>query len=439
MKRLLFFFAILTFEVSADDFKTQEFALINEVINYAKKHSAKEDIKDEDITAGMLKGALQTIDTHSTYFTKDEYKKLQESLDGKFSGIGVYIELHEGLVRVTGVIKGMPAEKAGVKNGDYITHIDGNSTFGFSLEEASSKLRGKKKTKVKLGLLRKGEDKPVEVVVTRDDITIETVSMKIVNNILLIQLNYFNEHTFEEFVKLLEQQKEYKGIVLDVRSNPGGVLDGAIGIASLFVQKGETIVQVSNVEDMKKPSEKDCVGSKKRCRNIFYEAHDDKIAVVNDHKPVVDVNIPIVVLTNSYSASASEITALAIQENNRGFVVGQKTFGKGSVQTILPLYNGDRGALKLTTALYYSPKGNSIQAEGVQPDISVPEFIVTPTEKRNSFFPKSEAENKNHIIVGGGVEKYEEVLSFEEIEDFALQTAIASLRTSIIQNANKHK
>ena len=323
------------FEALASDFQTQEFALVNEVINYAKKHSAKEDIKDEDITAGMLKGALQTIDSHSTYFTKDEYKKLQESLDGKFSGIGVYIELHEGLVRVTGVIKGMPAEKAGVKNGDYITHIEDKSTFGFSLEEASLQLRGKKKTKVKIGLLRKGEDKPLEVIVTRNDISIETVLMEMINDILLIKLNYFNEHTFEEFVTLLEKQKNYKGIVLDVRSNPGGVLDGAIGIASLFVQNGEVIVQVSNVEDMKKSSEKDCVGSKKKCRNILYEARDDKIAVLNNHKPVVDANIPIVVLTNSYSASASEITALAIQENNRGFVIGQKTFGKGSVQTVL--------------------------------------------------------------------------------------------------------
>jgi carboxyl-terminal processing protease len=428
----------ISFFVHATDFPVEEFSIVNEVINYAKKNSVKNDIKDEDITSGMLKGALAEIDSHSTYFTKEEYSKLTESLGGSFSGIGIYIDLHEGLLHVSGTIKGMPAEKAGVQNGDYITHIDNKTTFGLTLEEASSKLRGKKGTKVKIEIIRKDAEKPIELEIARDDISIDTISIKKVDNILVISLSYFNENSFDELMKLLKKQENYKGIVIDLRSNPGGILDSAIAISSLFLEKKQNILQVSNVDQTKQASEAKCVGGKKICRNIKYEPLGENISIVNDDDAFFPKNIPVAVLVNSYSASASEITALAIQQNKRGIVVGQQTFGKGSVQSVIPLKNGERGALKLTTALYYSPNGDSIQAQGVKPDIIIPEFEIKSPEKKHSFFPKSEAEYKNHIEIKSKNIHENTELDVKKLEDFALQVAISSIKTLVVQDADNN-
>lgn len=421
--------------VYAEEFSKSELSVVNEVVQFVKKNTVKDDIKDEEITAGMLKGALETLDSHSTYFTKDEYKKLSESIGGSFAGIGVYIEVKDGLIHISGVIKGMPAEKSGIKNGDYITHIDGKTTFGFSLEDASAKLRGKKKSTVKLKILREGEKEQRDFVIKRDDIFIETVSMQKIDDILYISIGYFTEHTFKQFEKLIKNQKDYKGIILDMRSNPGGVLDNAIAISSMFLKNGDTIVQVSNVAEMKQKDEKKCIGDGKYCRNVRYIESGKNIAIVNDEEPWIPLSIPMVVLVDSYSASASEITALAMQKNKRAIIVGQKTFGKGSVQSVIPLKNGERGALKLTTALYFDPNGESIQAKGITPNIIIPEFVVKQQEKKESFFPKSEAEYKNHI-------KYQEEKNNSAkknevpLEDFGLQNALTSLKTLILQNGN---
>ncbi len=426
MNYLLIF--LFTFASYAEDFSTDEFAIVNEVINYAKEHSIKKDIDDEDITSGMLKGALAEIDSHSTYYTEGEYKKLQESLDGSFSGIGVYIDIKDGVIHVRGVIKGMPAEKSGVQNGDYITHIDNKSTFGMSLDEASSMLRGKKKTKVNVKLLREGQAEPVQVCIIRSNIAVDTVTLKKLGDILLLEIGYFNENTYVEFLKILKKQRNYKGIILDLRSNPGGVLDGAIGISSLFLEKDQVIVQVSNVADMQKYNEKSCIGVKKYCRNILYQIEGDRISIVNKHSPLISNAIPIVILVNTYSASASEIVSLALQQNNRGIVMGQKTFGKGSVQSVVPLQEGKRGALKLTTALYYSPNGSSIQAIGVNPDIILPDFQIKKSEKNSVFFPDSESIYKKHIKVNDNILNKNNTVFSSDLEDFAIQSAISSLR-----------
>ena len=444
---------LLFFQANAENYADAELVFVRDIINYAKRYSAKTDIKDEDITAGILKGALEKIDAHSTYYTKNEYAKLAESLAGSFSGIGIYIDSHQGVIRVIGVIKGMPAEKAGLKNGDYITHINSQSTFGMSLDEASGFLKGKKGTKVKVEFFRKDmektPEKPLEFEIVRDNIEVETVSSQKIDDILVITISTFNEKTFDELLKSLEKYETYSGIILDLRSNPGGILESAIAISSLFVEKNSIIVQVSDVEKMKKEDENSCVASKKNCRKIRYSLLENKIAIYNDNEPLISKKIPVTVLVNSYSASASEITALALQENSRAMVLGQKTFGKGSVQTITPLKDGERGALKLTTALYYSPKGNSIQADGVKPDVIIPELEIKKQEKRKDFFPSKEANYKNHIkldkqttnVENKTEEKAEnktETVEPNTIEDFAIQAAISSIKTSIKYNGNNN-
>lgn len=444
---------LLVFQASAENYVDSELVFVRDIINYAKRYSAKSDIKDEDITAGILKGALEKIDAHSTYYTKEEYAKLTESLAGSFSGIGIYIDSHQGVIRVIGVIKGMPAEKAGLKNGDYITHINSQSTFGMSLDEASGFLKGKKGTKVKVEIFRKEmektPEKPLEFEIMRDNIEVETVSSQKIDDILVLTISTFNEKTFDELLKSIQKYETYSGIILDLRSNPGGILESAIGISSLFVAKNSIIVQVSAVEKMKQEDENSCVASKKNCRKIRYSLLENKIAIYNDNEPIISKKIPVAVLVNSYSASASEITALALQENSRAMVLGQKTFGKGSVQTITPLKDGERGALKLTTALYYSPKGNSIQADGVKPDVTIPELEIKKQEKRKDFFPSKEANYKNHIKLDKQTTKVEnkteerveqstESVEPNAIEDFAIQTAISSIKTSIKHNGNNN-
>ena len=440
---------LLFFQASAENYSSSELEFVRDIVNYAKKDSVRSDIKDEDITAGMLKGALEKIDAHSTYYTKAEYGKLAESLAGNFSGIGIYIDSHQGVIRAIGVIKGMPAEKAGLKNGDYITHINSQSTFGISIDEASGLLKGKKGTKVKVEVFRKDmekmPDKPLEFEIMRDNIEVETVASQKIDDILVITISTFNEKTFDELLKSLQKYETYSGIILDLRSNPGGILESAIAISSLFVPKNSIIVQVSAVEKMKVSDEFACVASKKSCRKVRYSLLQNKIAIHNDDEPLIAKKTPVAVLVNSYSASASEVTALALQENSRAMVLGQKTFGKGSVQTISPLQGGEKGALKLTTALYYSPKGNSIQAEGVKPDVTIPELEIKKQEKRKDFFPSKEASYKNHIkldkqttSIEEKTEKSTESSEPNTIEDFAIQAAISSIKTSIKYNGNNN-
>ena len=442
--------AIISFfpQVNASNYSDEELVFVRDIINYAKRNSAKTDIKDEDITAGLLKGGLDKIDSHSTYYTKDEYLKLTESLSGSFSGIGVYIDSHQGIIRVIGVIKGMPAEKAGLKNGDYITHVNSQSTFGMSLDEVSSKLKGKRGTKVKVDIFRKDAEKPLEFEIMRDNIEVETVSSQKIDDILVVSISTFNEKTFDDLLKVLQKNQSYSGIVLDLRANPGGILESAIAISSLFVKKNDIIVQVSTMEQAKSVDERSCIASKKNCRNVRYSSLNGKVAIYNDDKPLISPQIPVAILVNSYSASASEVTALALQDNSRGMVIGQKTFGKGSVQTVSPLKNGEKGALKLTTALYYSPKGHSIQAQGVKPDVIIPELEVKKQEKRKDFFPSNEAVYKNHIkldkqstkVEEGTEENAEKSLEVEPnaIEDFAIQAAVSSIKTSIKHNGNNN-
>ena len=435
--------SISFFQSLAQEYSKEEAEFLFQTIKDIKQYYFSKDIKDSDLTFGMIKGALEKIDPHSTYYTKEEFSKISEDLSGGFYGIGIYIGLNEGLLQAYGVIKDTPAEKAGLKNGDYITHINGKSTFGTTPDEAKTKLRGKKGTKVSIDIFRKNpedsSEKNLQFEIIRDEINIQSVSFKKIENILIATISTFNEKTFEDLQKGI-QKEQYSGIILDLRGNPGGILDSAVGISSLFLQKNDMIVRVSSVDQMKRQSEQECLGGKKSCRNITYSSIEKSIVFINNEDPFIPKHIPIVVLVNSYSASASEIVSLAIQENNRGIIIGQKTYGKGSVQSQIEFKDKERGVMKITTALYFSPKGNSIQGQGVTPDITIPEFEIKKQEKNKNFFPNKESNYKNYIKLQDSKNNTEtdtiESIEFNKIEDFAIQTAITSIKTSIKNNGN---
>lgn len=436
--RKFFIVLFLLFSLNTFAFTKEDATVLTEVLNVIKKAGANEKIKDKQLTEGMLKGLLQSVDPHSEYFTKEEYQKVQESISGKFFGIGIFIEIKDGVLYVSGVIDGMPAKKAGIKNGDYITHINEKSTFGLGLTEASNQLKGKKGTKVKIKVFRKDTKENLDFTVTRAEISVKSVAIKKIDNIAYINISYFTEDTYSEFIKSMKKQKNYDGIIIDLRYNPGGVLDSALALSSLFVNKGENIMQyASPIDSEKKVYQEKCIGEKKVCRNILFQSENGRIAIKNNEEPIFS-STPVVVLVNQYSASASEIFALALHENKKAITIGQKTFGKGSVQTVLPLKNGERGAIKLTTALYFSPNGNIVQANGLNPNIVIPEFEIKPIEKKAGFLPERESDYKNYIKLTNE-ENNENNTIPSNIEDFALQMAISSIKTSIVKNANNSK
>jgi carboxyl-terminal processing protease len=426
------FFTKNAFAISAEEVK-----VLSDVLGKIEISAARKDIKDSQLTEGILKGMMQAVDAHSEYFNKEEYAKLQESISGKFDGIGVFIEVKEGIIFASGTIEGMPAQKAGIKNGDYITHIDGISTFEMGVTEASNKLKGKKGTKVKLKVFRKNVKDLLEFEIIRAEIDVKSVVMKKVDEFLYASITYFTEGTYYELTKQLAKQNDYKGIILDLRSNPGGVLDDALAISSLFLNKGETIMQYySPLDTNKNIYQTKCMGQKKACRNVTMETNGENVAIKNNEDPLIK-NMPVVVLVNQYSASASEIVSFALHENNKAITIGQKTFGKGSVQTLMPLQNGERGGIKLTTALYYSPKGNMVQANGLQPHIVLPEFELKTVEKKQGFLPEMESDYKNYIKLDNKTLQAKKDIP-SNIEDFALQIAISTLKTSITQKNADH-
>ena len=293
-------------------------------------------------------------DSNSTYtidnvdISEEDYKYMNEQTSGKFGGLGIEITMENGIVKVVSPIDDTPAAKAGIQAGDYITDIDGQTVIGLTLNEVVTKLRGNPGTKVKITVRRSG-DKPFDVNLTRDIIKIQSVKSEIKNNdILYVRISAFNEDVDKDIEKAMKDaQKKLKnklsGVVIDVRNNPGGLLDQAVKVSDLFLEKGEIVSTRSrNEED-----------------TIKYSATAGDIAK----------GLPIVVMINEGSASASEITAGALQDHHRAVILGQKSFGKGSVQTVMPLRN--HAAMRLTTARYYTPSGRSIQAKGIEPDIEV--------------------------------------------------------------------
>ena len=355
-----------------DQVNTYELLNIFGEVMERTKVSYVEEITDKKLIESALNGMLTSLDPHSSYLNEQDYKYMNEQTSGKFGGLGIEITMENGIVKIISPIDDTPAAKAGLLAGDYITDIDGETVIGLTLNEVVSKLRGKVGTKVKISV-RRVNAKPFDVTLTRDEIKIQSVKSELKNkDILYIRISAFNEDIDEDISKAVQKaQKDLKnklsGIVIDVRNNPGGLLDQAVKVSDLFLQQGEIV----------------STRSRNEADTIKYSATAGDIAE----------NLPIVVMINEGSASAAEILAGALQDHHRAVVLGNKSFGKGSVQTVIPLRN--KGAMRITTARYYTPSGRSIQAKGIEPDVWVKQAKLEEIE--STAYNLSEADLKGAL------------------------------------------
>ncbi len=323
----------------------EELRTFSEVLTQVQKHYV-DDTKVKDLVQGAIRGMLSTLDPHSAYMTPDMYKEMQVETKGEFGGVGIQIGVKENRLAVISPIEGTPAYRAGIKAGDFITKVNDEPTKDLTLMDAVQKMRGPKGTKVNLTIQRDGAADPLAFSLVRDTIKIESVKFKVLDNTIgYVRLTQFQEATGRDLTRALKQFKEQKvqGTILDLRNNPGGLLTAAVDVSEQFVGNGKLIVYTKGRE-----------GKKDEWFSKTKETLEDS---------------PMIILVNEGSASASEIVAGALQDWGRAVIVGTTSFGKGSVQTILPL--GDGSGLRLTTAKYYTPKGRSIQSTGITPDIVV--------------------------------------------------------------------
>ena len=329
-----------------------------------------EQIKDKDLIEAAINGMLQSLDPHSSYLNAESFEEMKVQTKGEFGGLGIEVTMENGLVKVVSPIDETPAAKAGILSGDYISHIDEEAVMGLSLSEAVDKMRGAINTPIIITVIREGRE-PFDVKIVRDIIKITSVKTKAYNDIGYLRITSFTQKTYKNLVKqfsILEKEMSgnIKGLVLDLRNNPGGLLDQAISVSDAFLNRGEIV----------------------STRGRETNAEQRFNAVKGD----ITKGVPIVILINGGSASASEIVAGALQDHKRGILMGTSTFGKGSVQTIIPV--SSKGAIRLTTARYFTPSGKSIQAKGIDPDIYVPQSKLEVIENNNS---RKEANLRGHL------------------------------------------
>jgi len=316
-----------------------------------------EKVDDKQLIEAAINGMLTSLDPHSSYLNMDNFEEMQVDTRGEFGGLGIEVTMEEGFVKVISPIYDTPAEKAGLQPGDFITHIDGTAIRGKTLNDAVEMMRGKVNTDIILTIIRKGEQAPFDVTLTRAVIKIQSVRAEVKEDIGYIRITKFNEQTFSGLQRAIGDMRdqigpEIKGLVIDMRNNPGGLLDQAISVSDAFLDKGEIVsTRPRDTENTER-----------------YNARTGDLAE----------GLPMVVLINDGSASASEIVAGALQDHRRAVIMGTRSFGKGSVQTILPMPGNV--ALRLTTARYYTPSGKSIQEVGIVPDIIVPQARVESIE-----------------------------------------------------------
>ena len=331
-----------------------------------------EERDDKELIESAVNGMLTHLDPHSSYLNEERFQEMQVNTRGEFGGLGIEVTMENGYVKVVSPIDDTPAFRAGIQAGDYITHIDGESVLGLALSEAVDKMRGKVATDIDLIIRRESDEAPIEVTITRDIIKIRSVRHRVEGNVGYIRITTFNQNTTPGLKKAVQEinvelGNKLNGYVLDMRNNPGGLLDQAISVSDAFLDKGEIVsTRGRNDQDTKRDN-----------------------ATPGD----LAKGLPIVVLINGGSASASEIVAGALQDHKRAIVMGEKSFGKGSVQTVIPLTG--HGAMRLTTSRYYTPSGRAIQAEGIVPDIEVKQAKIEYAKKNK--FARSEAELSGHL------------------------------------------
>ncbi|GAA5783852.1 peptidase S41 [Chitiniphilus shinanonensis] len=362
------------------------------------KQNYVEPVDDKKLISEAIKGMVAGLDPHSSYLDEDAFKDLQENTQGEFGGLGLEVNMEDGLVRVVSPIEDTPAFRAGVKAGDYIVKIDDTQVQGLSLSEAVNKMRGKPGSNVRLTLLRKGEGKPIVLTLKRAIIKVQSVKSKLAEpGYGYIRITQFQERTTENLASALqalykENKTPLKGLVLDLRNDPGGLLNGAVGVSAAFLPKDALVVYTDGrTSDAKIRLTATRDNYQRGGRDDFFK-----------NVPAEVKTVPLVVLVNGGSASASEIVAGALQDHKRALIVGTQTFGKGSVQTILPI--DAKSALKLTTARYYTPNGRSIQAKGITPDIVVEEATVNGKEGTSAFLLR-EADLQHHLDNPNGGDK----------------------------------
>ena len=330
-----------------------------------------EEVSSKDLIEAAIDGMLTSLDPHSSYLSADDAAKMKVQTRGEFGGLGIEVTQQEGFVKVVSPIDGTPADAAGMEAGDFITHVDGQSLLGLTLDEAVGMMRGPVGSEIIITVVREGEDEPFDVSIIRDTIKLTAVRARTEGDTVVLRITTFNDQTYPNLVDGLEKQVEeaggmenINGIVLDLRNNPGGLLNQAIRVTDAFLEKGEIV-------------------STRGRYSRDSERYNAKAGDLANGKPIV-------VLINGGSASASEIVAGALQDHRRAIVVGTRSFGKGSVQTVMPL-RGD-GAMRLTTSRYYTPSGRSIQALGVSPNIIVEQPRRKNSEKENEEVRRNRSE-----------------------------------------------
>ncbi|MEQ8348835.1 MAG: S41 family peptidase [Sneathiellaceae bacterium] len=380
-----------------------------------------EPADDAELVEAAINGMLASLDPHSSYLNPKKFREMQVQTRGEFGGLGIEVTMENGLVKVVTPIDETPAARAGVKAGDLITHLDGTPVLGMTLGEAVEQMRGPVNSKIKVTVQRDGEDQPLDIEIIRDIIKVQSVRSRVEGDIGYVRITTFNEQTEEGLKTAVAKVKDeigadrIKGYVLDLRNNPGGLLDQAIAVADGFMDQGEIVSTRGRDE----------------ANQQRYNARDGDLT---DGKPVV-------VLINGGSASASEIVAGALQDHHRAIVLGTKSFGKGSVQTIIPIQG--QGALRMTTARYFTPSGHSIQAKGIVPDIEVPQAKIELLEQRSRT---TEADLRNRLAPEEA-EKPKDGEAAEEVapqaakpegsdEDFQLIRALDLLRGLSLFHAN---
>ncbi|MGL2370898.1 S41 family peptidase [Helicobacter pylori] len=338
----------------------------NVVTEIEKKYVDK--ISISEIMTKAIEGLLSNLDAHSAYLNEKKFKEFQAQTEGEFGGLGITVGMRDGVLTVIAPLEGTPAYKAGVKSGDSILKINNESTLSMSIDDAINLMRGKPKTSIQITVVRKNEPKPLVFNIVRDIIKIPSVYVKKIKGTpyLYVRVNSFDKNVTKSVLDGLKANPNIKGVVLDLRGNPGGLLNQAVGLSNLFIKEGVLVSQ----------------RGKNKEENLEYKA--------NGRAPYT--NLPVVVLVNGGSASASEIVAGALQDHKRAIIIGEKTFGKGSVQVLLPV-NKDE-AIKITTARYYLPSGRTIQAKGITPDIVI--YPGKVPENENKFSLK-EADLKHHL------------------------------------------